>query len=753
MRIRYQRLTQKFLAFVKQHKKTVIILLAIAVVGITGGLIASGIHLMSRLSKEKANGPRHEYEQLSAGQLKNLEKISSSACKKLYKVKLPEKSQAKFKRDLCSHGPDTAKSLQITPNFAGSGYKVPCYGDGTSGNRIQAIYAVASDKPDRYDQLLPSFRNWAGYVDAMIDKSAQKTGANLHGKWQTDSSCQLQVAKVVMSPTGDDSFGDTIAAVEEAGFGQSNRKYLIWTEDDWYCGIATIVDDDRKDPFINDNNGGPSYSRVDTPCWGNSSSAELHELFHNLGAVQNSAPHTTSFFHCKDAYDVMCYKDDPTTKLEYLCPVEHAALLDCNNDDYLHSHPPDGSYLASHWNTFDSGFLYSKIPDNTIPPTAPGGLTGITVSTGIVLNWTASRDDQNQAVSYKIFRQAPGEKMDLYASTTAVTFTDKAVKPGAAYNYFVVAYDPFNNASAQSNGITITFPSTPPPPPDTTPPPALTVSASDIVTQGFKLNWSLPADKGDIKSIIVLLNNNTWTTLGNTASSVNLCCGLQSDTTYTARLKTVDASGNFSLGNEISVKTLPVNTTAPSNIPSNLTLVQVNGAEVQISAYIGTTVGAYRYQVVSTGEVRSVDWYLPITSSPQTTTFIHPQVHPQNVNGFYIAVFNSSGQEIGRSSTMPFGFSGTPESDPPSTPSNFSVNITYKYLDWDDSIDASGKVYKYYYVIVDNVTGTTVSSNQSYSSTAGVHYLQSGRSYTAKVKAEDIWGNISAEANYVFTAS
>lgn len=750
MRLPYQKLFRKISAYVRKHQRIVFPLL-IVVIGVVGVAVYQYAQQVAQQNKNQSNSPRHEYDELSIGQLKNLEKIPSSVCKNLYKVKLPEHSQAKLKRDMCSHGPDTAKSLQITPNIVGGSHGLPCYGDGTSGNRIQAIYAVASDKPDRYDQLLPSFRSWAGYADAMIDKSAQKTGANLHGKWLTDNSCQLQVAKVIMPPTGDDSFGDTINAVVEAGYGESNRKYLIWTDDDWYCGIATIADDDRKDPFINSNNGGPSYSRVDRPCWGNSSSAELHELFHNLGAVQNSAPHTTGFFHCKDAYDVMCYKDDATTKLEYLCAVDHAALLDCNNDDYLHSHPPEGSYLAGHWNTFDSGFLYSKIPENTKPPTAPGSLSGVATSVGIVLKWTASVDDEGKAITYKIFRQAPGEKMNLYSTTSATTFTDKAVKLGSSYSYFIVAYDPFGNASSQSNGITVTVPTVPPPPPDTTPPPALTVAASDIATQGFKLNWTLPSDKGDIKSIIVLLNNNTWTTVGNTVSSVNLCCGLQPDTTYTARLKTVDASGNASLGNEISVRTLPVNTTAPSNIPSNLTLVQVDGGQIRLSAYLATTVGVYHYRVTSIGDSQFVDWYLPITSSPQTFTFTLPQVRPQNVTGLYVAIYNSSHQEIGRSATLPFSFSGTPESDPPSVPSGFVVNTSYKYLDWNDSTDASGKVYTYHVTIVDTA-GITKSSNKSYSSSYGLTTLQSGQSYTAKIRAEDIWGNISSESNYAFTA-
>jgi hypothetical protein len=107
------------------------------------------------------------------------------------------------------------------------------------------------------------------------------------------------------------------------------------------------------------------YARVDAPC---SHYAELHEIFHNLGAVQrdnpntvqpDGPPHPSASSHCTDEADVMCYDDDGAgpVVMTNVCPPEHEALLDCGNDDYFNTNPPAGNYLASHWNTADSRFL------------------------------------------------------------------------------------------------------------------------------------------------------------------------------------------------------------------------------------------------------------------------------------------------------------------------------------------------------------------------------------------------------------
>ena len=96
----------------------------------------------------------------------------------------------------------------------------------------------------------------------------------------------------------------------------------------------------------------------------------LHEISHNLGAVQWSAPHSTQpagstlagYGHCWQGADVMCYLEGPGAAhaMQYDCPRVGGAIpqaYDCGRDDYFNPAPPAGSYLATHWNVYDSAFL------------------------------------------------------------------------------------------------------------------------------------------------------------------------------------------------------------------------------------------------------------------------------------------------------------------------------------------------------------------------------------------------------------
>src|SRR5829696_6165943 len=165
---------------------------------------------------------------------------------------------------------------------------VSCIGNGTSGNRIQAIYAHALGVTDRYDNVVASLRAWMAQADQAVWTSAGQTGGGKRLRFVTTGpDCQLDLARVTLSTLGDDSFSQMRTELIAKGFTRTDRKYLVWVAAAvGICGLGEVYGDTRPGPE-NRNNRGPSYARVDTPCW---QYAELHEIFHTLGAVQRDAP-------------------------------------------------------------------------------------------------------------------------------------------------------------------------------------------------------------------------------------------------------------------------------------------------------------------------------------------------------------------------------------------------------------------------------------------------------------------------------
>jgi len=261
----------------------------------------------------------------------------------------------------CSDGPDDApegvnvEERPTTQQLAGTvsdgststGGAVPCYGDGVTGSRMQAVYAHAADVPSRYADVVSMIGQWAGAADKVYRDSAAETGGIRHLRWVTDASCNLSVLNVQLSNNGDDDLSSTINELQSLGLNKANRHYMVWTDAGVYCGIGTFVDDDTAGAR-NGNNSGPAYARVDSGCWGKSNPVEAHEILHGLGAVQYSAPHSSGGGHCTDEYDRMCYADSSSVTLTYVCPSSHERLFDCNHDDYFSTSPPAASYLATH---------------------------------------------------------------------------------------------------------------------------------------------------------------------------------------------------------------------------------------------------------------------------------------------------------------------------------------------------------------------------------------------------------------------
>lgn len=261
----------------------------------------------------------------------------------------------------------------------------PCEGGGTDGRRVQFVYVHGAGAFDLAARR-PTFEAIVRRVEGTFLASAQDTGSQRLLRVVTDANCRLSILDATVSPAALASFDATIQELAAAGLNRPNRIYHAWVESNAYCGIGTVYNDDR--PTGNTNDSVAQYSRSDTPCW---DYAEAHEITHNLGGVQNSAPNATGGLHCRDESDVMCYADGgPRGQMVQVCPDPPGEnRLDCNHDDYYFAtgggRLPTG-YLTTHWNTADASALDRTAgPTTTSPPTTvPPPTTTSSTSTTVV---------------------------------------------------------------------------------------------------------------------------------------------------------------------------------------------------------------------------------------------------------------------------------------------------------------------------------------------------------------------------------
>ena len=377
----------------------------------------------------------------------------------------------------CSHGPDAAPAgLDVRSRrhpdplaTAAATATVPCYGTGSDGFRVQAVYAHASNVTDRFAQYQASFAQWAAAADGVFNASAAETGGTRHLRFVTNNSCVPVVDDVTLSTSGDDNFNNTIAELRAKGYTRSDRKYLVWVDAQVYCGIAQIYNDDSSGQ-TNLSNGSTrvsgEFARVDNGCWGAAGqSVEAHELMHTFGGVQTSAPHATRYSHCWDESDRMCYADGSGSAMRQICPTGHENVFDCNHDDYFFAgSPPSTNYLATHWNVANSVFLAGSNgspspPPATTVPSPPQNLTAQRPATGVgvKLAWQAPASNGGSALTgYDVYRRTAGGAYVLVKSLTPdhLAWRDQTTTSGSVYFYVVKAKNavgtsgPSNEASA-----------------------------------------------------------------------------------------------------------------------------------------------------------------------------------------------------------------------------------------------------------------------------------------------------------------
>lgn len=317
--------------------------------------------------------------------------------------RLPSTNELKERRFGKSKREPQVEATSSGQGFSAAAGSVACVGDGSDGNRVQAIYARASDVPDRFASVAGLIRQYAADADYQINLSAGQSGEGRRVRFVTES-CVLSIASVTLSAGGDDSFSATRSEIAAKGFNRSDRKYLMWVDASvGICGLGELYGDDR-DTDDNLNNSGPSYARVDAPCW---AYAEAHELLHTLGAVQGSAPHSSGAGHCVDENDTMCYTDMSGSSMTSACPSLPSWQVDCSLDDYFNASSSASGYLATHWNVASSSFLEgapAPPPPPSISVSAPtsfyaGNAVAVAASVAVPpgrtysVAWSSSRSD------------------------------------------------------------------------------------------------------------------------------------------------------------------------------------------------------------------------------------------------------------------------------------------------------------------------------------------------------------------------
>ena len=132
--------------------------------------------------------------------------------------------------------------------------------------------------------------------------------------------------------------------------------------------------------------------------------------------------------------------NDPDTALIDMHPATAGNWSDAAMDvGQEFSDPLSGVVIANAAQDAGGATLRLNVPRDTVPPSAPGGLTAVAGGTTVALHWTAASDDY-AVESYRVTRDGV-----QVADLVATDFTDNGLVPGTTVAYKVEAVDAGGN--------------------------------------------------------------------------------------------------------------------------------------------------------------------------------------------------------------------------------------------------------------------------------------------------------------------
>lgn len=254
-------------------------------------------------------------------------------------------------------------------------------------SKFKMFYVYAADQPNRFEAYANVIQEAASKIHQMIAARSQMTKSIRFdlgtpcGAGYVDiqtirlpHSLSYYQGTLLTGGTNSDLYIADLAPYQSASKPARHQVFFLdqFGPADSMSGLGSTPTEEIQGSDNAANDGGYA-AWVTLPFNGEPDNAALHtyladvtvhEMAHTIGAVQLGAPHSTGAYHCNDEQDLMCYNDGgPKGSMQtQSCPSLDGSLgfyseFDCNGDDYFNPNPAPGSYLASHWNLYNSRFL------------------------------------------------------------------------------------------------------------------------------------------------------------------------------------------------------------------------------------------------------------------------------------------------------------------------------------------------------------------------------------------------------------
>ena len=292
---------------------------------------------------------------------------------------------------------------------------------------------------------------------------------------------------------------------------------------------------------------------------------------------------------------------------------------------------------------------------------------------------------------------------------------------------------------------------------DSQPPtaPANPAAAATSSTQ-IAVNWSASTDNVGVTGYLLEscqgAGCTTFAPLTTTAGLAFVHTGLTPATTYTYRVRAVDAASNLSVYSNTATATTPaaLDTQAPT-APANLTATTTSQVQVAVSWAAATdNVGVTNYLLESCQGAGCTS-FVPLTNTAGLT-FTHSGLTPATSYSYRVRAADAATNLSVFSNTATATTLSTPDTQAPTAPTALTVTTTSSTqlgLSWTaatDNVSVTG-------YLLESCQGAGCTTFAPLTTTAGVTFTHSGlaaaTSYSYRVRATDAANNLSPFSNTV----